>query len=144
MHEDILKIVKEKLPSIHAEALGQYFEESKKIAVLLEIAQKEVALSRSNAKVLVADMTGLKNLITKHGDIDKREEQVLERERAAHLLQCRLDCETEKVALVKEMFKDVFRNSQIKRSIIGNTPVAAGEYGVALQSTSSDETVTQE
>lgn len=144
MHEEILKIVQEKLPSIHAEALGKHFKEAEATTKSLSEANERIDALRQTVDSANKRNETLQLQIKREVNLKAREDVVLAREQKQNVLDARLDCEKEKVALVKEMFKDVFRNSSVKRSIIGSTPLASGQYGVVLHPDSSEETTTQE
>lgn len=145
MEAEILKIVQDKLPSIHADALGAYFDEAKLTRENLEIVKKKL----SKADVTIEMLTKANEMHLEQArtadKLQEREDNVLEREVKQRVQDVRLQCEIEKVSIVKEMFKDVFRNTEVKRSIIGNTPVK-GQDGCYPESApfNRDETVTQE
>lgn len=144
MEQEILKIIQEKLPSIHAEALGAFFTEAKQTKVDLGNTQNAFKVAQNDLMSMKEDNAELRQKLDKGRELTGREKAVQEKEQAQALLECRLECEKEKVALAKELFKDVFRNIEIKRSLIGTIPVdcPSGNYPLpgSLQKT---ETITQ-
>ena len=121
MQAEILTLIKEKLPSIHAKALGEYFTEAEATEKELTTIKAELETTKERLKTVTAEHEECRLAWIREQELDKRESEVLKREQKADLFEQRFACETEKVSLVKEMFFAVFKNTQVRKSVMGNT-----------------------
>lgn len=145
MEQEILQIVKEKLPAIQAQAIADFVAEAKKIKVerdhleAYRITQEKVH-NKTNA-----DIKSLREKLESYENIEKREKEVKALELQNAVNAQKLAGEIEKRQLAVEMFRVVFANAQIKREIFGNTPVPVNDgFHPATMPHESIETTTQE
>jgi len=125
--EEIKEMVKKQLPGLHAETLSEFFKEA-------EQTKKDFEDNKNSLKVhtvalaQVRDDLGkaqdeIRKLKESLGEIEKRETEVLARENKQTIVEVRASCANEMVALVKEMFNTVFRNTTIRKTVTANRAV---------------------
>ena len=126
LNQDILAAVKAKLPSIQAEALAEFVKESAHTKV--KLAQEVEAGNR-----MTAELEELKKMKMSREQLLTKERVLSERKTALDQLNIeqigkdeRLKCAEDKVAFMTEMLSLIFRNTEIKRSVLRNKAVVCG------------------
>ena len=144
MEMEILQIVKEKLPAIQAQAIADYVAEAEKTKREKDYLEENRILQEKTHEKTKEEIKSLRARIEKIQDIEKREQSLRDAELQAAVDKQKLEGAEEKVALVKEMFRVVFANTQIKRKIYGEVPVSAGQFGATTEYQSTEEEITEE
>jgi len=144
MEQEILRIVKERLPAIQAQAIADYVAEAEKTKRERDHLEENRIVQEKAHNKMEEEIKSLRSELEKVKDIEKREQAVKDSELQGAVDAQKLKGAEEKVELVKEMFKIVFANTRIKREIFGSTPITNGQYGIAEGGFGKSETRIEE
>lgn len=122
---EITELIKKNLPSATAGVLNEYIEEAEERKEELEKAKDQLIITDKTLSSVIGERDKLinqkKSVEVAEIDVSKREEVVGDFEKRLELKQMKLECAGEKVALVKEMFGMVFRNTTVRNTVLKST-----------------------
>lgn len=146
MEQEILQIIKEKLPAIQAQAIADFVAEAKEVKVQRNRLDANRVVQEKAHNKTNAEIKELRAKLEAVQGIEVREKVVKDLELQNAVDAQKLKGAEEKVTLVKEMFRTVFANATIKRNLTGSVPVPIsnnGNYPATMQ-TQTDEITTTE
>lgn len=118
LEKEVMDTIRAKLPEIHAQALQAYFRDAEITANRLKGVETELRATRSQVEELNQLLTEYKKLESRWKDLDSREAAIHKKEVEFEILRQRVELEKEKTATVKEMFATVFRNIEVRKTVL--------------------------
>jgi hypothetical protein len=134
IQKDIQDAIEKQLPAQVGEVLRTRLEQAEKDAATVKHNATTLAEFRSDIRKLESQVEARDAKLKQHGDIDKREAEVAQRERDLKitLLEAQLVTEKDKSAFVKEVALGLVRNAEFRRSVFENhnknVPTMPGSY----------------
>lgn len=125
--DDVRAKIEESLPAIQVDVFRKYVNESEKAKVeVVSLNASYDALNRNHQEAM-KELNDLRDLNLRAEDIKgDRATLALDKQKFEidkQLTEAKLTAEKEKRELVRGMFNDVFRNTTVRRNIMGDIPV---------------------
>ena len=130
MQDEILKLIKEKLPEMQVKVITDVFNENatlkasivdnQTVVDILNKALNDLKIDVNNRNVKIRE---LNEEVAKAGDLKKREQALERRELIQDMCTLQMKHANEKVELVKELFKIPFANRLLRENILQSTQI---------------------
>jgi len=145
MFEELRKVIEANLPAATAGAMKEYLKTAEETAKKLEKCEGEKEALEVEGAELRARLNECSELVAQHGDLQRREAEVAERETKIgnRILQIQLEEANKRVDVLTNLTETVFKNRKLVIEKSGNVPMAIkdSEY---INTVLANESITSE